>query len=77
MGGRGASSGTSDASMRSEITSIARKKYVAKSDSPSRYGAKNDREFYAESFASMTGGNPNAYGKAMADWYRGKKKRGA
>lgn len=71
---RGKNGGATDESMRREVTSIANSKYGAKSSSPSRYGSKNDREFFAESFASMTGGNPNAYGKAMADWYRGKKK---
>ena len=62
-----------DASMRSEIRSIAKTKYGAKSDNPSRYGATNRREFFAESFASMTGGKPGAYGKAMRDWFENRK----
>ncbi len=59
--------------MRSEIRSIAKSKYGASSDNPSRYGSTNRRELFAESFASMTGGNPNAYGKAMRDWFKNRK----
>lgn len=62
-----------DAAMRNEIRSIAKTTYGAKSDNPSRYGATNRREFFAESFASMTGGKPNAYGKAMRDWFKKRK----
>ena len=38
-------------------------------DIGSHYGSTDSREFFAESFASMTGGRPNAYGKAMRDWF--------
>ena len=57
-----------DSKMRSEISAIAKQKYGAKGKNPSGYGSTNNREFFAESFASMTGGNPNAYGKALKDW---------
>ena len=40
---------------------------------PSSYGSTDSCEFFAESFANMTGGKPNAYGKAMRDWF-GKRK---
>lgn len=72
-GATGNAANASDARMRTEIRGIAKSKYGARSDSPSGYGATNRREFFAESFASMTGGNPNAYGKAMRDWF-GKRK---
>ena len=72
-GATGNAANASDARMRSEIRSIAKSKYGARSDSPSSYGATNRREFFAESFASMTGGNPNAYGKAMRDWFKNRK----
>ena len=72
-GARGADADKADATMRGEIRSIAKRKYGARSDSPSDYGSTNRREFFAESFASMTGGRPNAYGKAMADWFKGRR----
>lgn len=62
--------GKSAGQIRNEVQSIARKKYKASSKSPSRYGATNVYEYFAESFASATGGNPNAHGKAMNDWLR-------
>nr|DAM36527.1 MAG TPA: Lethal factor [Caudoviricetes sp.] len=62
-----------DARMRAEIRGIAKARYGARSDNPSGYGSTNRREFFAESFASMTGGNPNAYGKAMRDWFKMRK----
>ena len=72
-GATGNAANVSDARMRTEIRSIAKSKYGASTDNPSRYGATNRREFFAESFASMTGGNPNAYGKAMRDWFKKRK----
>lgn len=54
--------------MRSDIQSIAKTKYNSKKNSPSKYGASDNYEFFAESFASMTGGNPNAQGKALRDY---------
>lgn len=69
----GGSADQADNKMRQEIRNIATTKYGAKEKNPSAYGSTNRREFFAESFASMTGGNPNAYGKAMNDWL---KKRG-
>jgi hypothetical protein len=54
---------------KKEIVGIAQKKYGAKG-SVSKYGNTNDREFFAESFASFRSGNPNAYGKAMGDWLK-------
>lgn len=64
----GGTTNQADNKMRKEITSIAKQKYGAKAKNPSGYGSSNAREFFAESFASMTGGNPNAYGKALKDW---------
>lgn len=72
-GATGKAADASDARMRAEIRSIAKSKYGASSDDPSRYGSTNRREFFAESFASMTGGSPNAYGKAMRDWFKKRK----
>ena len=37
---------------------------------PSGYGSTNEYEYFAESFASMTGGRPNAHGKALRDWIK-------
>jgi len=54
---------------KKEIEGIASKKYGAKG-SVSHYGRTNAREFFAESFASLHSGNPNAYGKAMGDWLK-------
>lgn len=63
--------GKSASQIRSEVQSIAAKKYGAtKSNQPSRYGATNQYEYFAESFASATGGRPNAHGKAMNDWIK-------
>ena len=67
-------SGKSASTIRSEVQSIAAKKYGAKSSHPSKYGSTNDYEYFAESFASMTGGSPNVQGKALRDWFkRGKR----
>lgn len=63
--------GKSASQIRSEVQSIAKKKYgAAKSTQPSRYGATNEYEYFAESYASMTGGKPNAHGKALRDWMK-------
>lgn len=62
--------GKTDARIRSEVQSIATKKYGASGANPSGYGSKNAKEYFAESFASMTGGNPNAHGKALKDWIK-------
>jgi hypothetical protein len=63
--------GKSASQIRSEVQSIARKKYGARIlKNPSRYGAQNEYEYFAESFASMTGGKPNSHGKALRDWLR-------
>lgn len=56
--------------IRNEVQYIAKNKYKAKGSNPSTYGAKNEREYFAESFASMTGGKPNAHGKALRDWLK-------
>lgn len=66
--------GKSAGTIRNEVQSIAKRKYGAKSNNPSRYGAKNEHEYFAESFASMTGGKPNAHGKALSDWLKKRKK---
>ena len=34
------------------------------------HGETNSNEFFAESFASLHSGRPNAYGKAMGDWLK-------
>lgn len=54
---------------QSEIEAIAKSKYNAKGN-VSGYGTSNPREFFAESFASLNSGNPNAYGKALGDWLK-------
>lgn len=65
------STGKSASQIRDEVRSIAKSKYNAgKSVDPSGYGKKNDYEYFAESFASMTGGRPNAHGKALRDWIK-------
>lgn len=56
--------------MRNEIQNIAKKTYHAKSKSPSGYGSQDQYEFFAESFASLTGGKPNAHGKAIGNWLK-------
>lgn len=63
-------SGKGAGQIRNEVQSIARKKYGARGSSPSRYGSTNAHEFFAESFASLSGGKPNAYGKALSDWLK-------
>lgn len=65
------STGKSASQIRDEVQSIAKSKYNAGgSADPSGYGALNAVEYFAESFASMTGGRPNAHGKALRDWIR-------
>ena len=56
--------------IRNEVQSIAKNKYNANKSNPSGYGSSNVREYFAESYASMTSGKPNAQGKAMADWLK-------
>lgn len=63
-------SGKKADSMRNEIRSISRKNYNDGTKSPSRYGSENMYEFFAEGYASLTGGNPSALGKATGDWLR-------
>lgn len=54
-----------------EIKSIAVSKYGAKrGGTVSGYGGSSSAEFFAESFASLNSGSPNAYGKAMSDWLK-------
>lgn len=65
--------GKNASDIRSEVRSIAQKKYGAKNQNPSGYGSKNQHEYFAESFASMTGGKPNAHGKALSDWLKKRK----
>lgn len=62
--------GKSASQIRSEVQSIAKNKYKAKSANPSGYGATDQYEYFSESFASMTGGKPNAHGKALRDWLK-------
>ena len=64
----GGTTNQADSKMRREISWIAKQEYGAKGFYPSGYGSTNNREFFAESYASMTGGNPKAYGKALKDW---------
>lgn len=61
--------GKSSEQIQEEIRKIASKNN-RKTSSPSIYGSKNSREYFAESFASMTGGRPNAHGKALSEWFR-------
>lgn len=60
--------GKSAAHIRSEVQAIARSGYNASSSSPSSYGSTSAREYFAESYASLTGGSPNAHGSALGDW---------
>lgn len=70
-------SGKNSIQIRSEVRNIARSKHGARSKNPSQYGKKNSKEYFAESFASMTGGKPNAHGKALNEWLkRNKFKKG-
>lgn len=55
--------------IRKEVQDIAKKSYNTKS-APSKYGKENAFEFFAESFASMTGGKPNGQGKALNKWLK-------
>lgn len=65
--------GKSASQIRNEVQNISRTKYNGKRSTPSTYGSKNDREYFAESFASMTGGNPNSHGMALSDWLKNRK----
>lgn len=61
--------GKSANQIRAEVRNITKKEYNKKSNlNPSRYGSKNEYEYFAESFASMTGGKPNTHGKALKSW---------
>lgn len=51
-----------------KIESTARKKYGATSSSLSRYGKTNSMEAFAESFANLNSGSPNAFGKALGEY---------
>ena len=54
-----------------QLRAIAAKRYGAtKSLDPSRYGGYNKFEYFSESYASMTGGRPNAHGKALKAWMK-------
>lgn len=65
------STGKSASQIQDEVQSIAKSKYGAgRSAHPSRYGRTNEYEYFVESFASMTGGRPNAHGKALRDWIK-------
>ena len=55
------------------IVGIAKTKYGANSNSLSRYGRSNAYEAFAESFASLNGGNPTAFGKALGDYLKANK----
>lgn len=58
---------------KKEIEHIAKTKYNAGNSHVSGYGQSNAAEFFAESFASLHSGNPNAYGKALGDWLKSNK----
>ena len=62
------------AECRSEILAIARKRNrkFKKGDFTSRYGLKNDMEFFAEAFANSQLGEPNELGDAMNIWLKQK-----
>lgn len=45
-------------------------KYGATIKSLSRYGRTNEFEAFAESFANLNSGSPNAFGKAMGDYLK-------
>lgn len=62
--------GKSAGQIQKEVQSIAKSRYNASSSSPSRYGATKPQEYFAESFASMTGGSPDAHGKALSYWLK-------
>lgn len=62
-----------ESSARSQIRNIAQTKYGAASTASSKYGKENSAEFFAEAFASLHSGNPDAYGKAMGDWLKSNK----
>ena len=63
--------GKSASQIRDEVRAIAAMRYGAtKSLDPSRYGGYNEIEYFSESYASMTGGRPNAHGKALKAWMK-------
>ena len=63
--------GKEAAQIRDEVRAIAAKRYGAtKSLNPSGYGGYNKYEYFSESYASMTGGRPNAHGKALKAWMK-------
>lgn len=55
------------------IKDTAKTKYGANGKSLSRYGHSNAYEAFAESFASLNGGNPTAFGKALGDYLKANK----
>lgn len=60
--------GKSAKTMRSEIQNIAKTRYNNSQKHPSKYGSTNEYEFFAEGYASMSGGKPSVLGKATSDW---------
>lgn len=56
------------ASVYKEIKKTAQKKYGATDSSLSRYGHNNSMEAFAESFANLNSGSPNAFGKALGEY---------
>lgn len=67
--------GKSASTIRSEIRSIAKKRYSDNMENPSRYGSRNMYDFFAEGYASLTGGKPNALGKATGEWLQNNGRR--
>lgn len=59
-------SGKSASQISTDVRNIAVKQLHAKNPSPSSYGSYNDYEYFAESFASMTGGLPGLHGQALS-----------
>ena len=55
------------------IEATAREKYKATSESLSKYGHSNAKEAFAESFANLNSGAPNAFGKALGDYLKNNK----
>ena len=55
--------------IRKEVQNIAKTSYNTKK-SPSRYANHDEYEFFAESFASLTGGRPSGQGKALKKWLK-------
>ena len=61
--------GKTASQIRTEVQNIARTSYNTKK-APSRYANHNEYEFFAESFASLTGGRPSGQGKALKKWLK-------